>query len=498
MDDFIFEDSVNLWCKNNNLNTKAKISTAITVLKALYIEITNNEIYKKNKINSDINDIIIIVRQDPIFIEKTFYKIFKQFRVNKKNSTILTMASISRKILSIMGMDKKRLKIPPKYNNETDKTKKNKNILPKTLKSLSNDHKLIIFINERLDLAIKNFNCNSDISKRIMLRYWSLILKTFCDINNFNVDNCDFSINNVIKIIKPIIKNNYYVIYLHHLFYKINDDWDITIKELRLKLNIKEDKVNDTDGDKDYLSVKQQEDIWKACESNLEKLIIALLFTTGLRVGGLCNIKKKDVYNEKENKIKDYGSTIEKRNKTRRFPIFDMVKKPLSDWIEQNHMIDSEFLFPSIKNPDKARSTMSFQSLFKKIAKKAGYEGPEIHIHSTRHTVARNLLEGGNNMDDIAKYLGHANPAITAKFYANLSTKESVDRMNTACIGGINEKNKHKPQIPSFYYEGKKTKKKKRKHRGLNKLANIDIGGKSIREEKLLKKLEQLRSEKKY
>ena len=48
-------------------------------------------------------------------------------------------------------------------------------------------------------------------------------------------------------------------------------------------------------------------------------------------------------------------------------------------------MIESEYLFPNKNNHTKPRTTMFFQTLFKKIAKKAGYISKEIHIHSARH-----------------------------------------------------------------------------------------------------------------
>lgn len=97
-------------------------------------------------------------------------------------------------------------------------------------------------------------------------------------------------------------------------------------------------------------------------------------------------------------------------------------------------------------------------------------------------------------MEEIGKYLGHANPATTAKFYSNLSTKEMVKRMNTECIGGSNMKDSHKPQLPQF--ESKKDKHIK-KNNSLRKLADIDIGGKSVNEEKLLAQFEKIRSKKK-
>lgn len=491
MDEIEFHENVREWCSKNYPSvTEAIISNISTVFTQLYHDL------EIKKIRSSVSDIQEIVKDDPSKLEKAFYSTFVKLREKKTNGTILTIASIARKALEIMGMNKKRLRIPPRESTKVIDNSLEK-ILPLQLRNLPEDAKIREFVTERFEYSKKNLHCKSLHAQKIMLRYWTKILEQFGKLEELDMNTIDLSIKNIVKITKPIIVNSYYIIYLHHLFVGINDDWNVKIKDIKSHFEIIEKKKDD-DGDKDVLTPKQQENIWKSCETNLEKLLISLLFTTGMRVGGLCNIKIIDVYDKTNNTIRDYGSTLEKRGKTRRFPIFDMVKKPLAEWIEENHMIDTIYLFPNARDPKKPKSTMTFQTMFKDIAKRAGYEGEEVHIHSARHSVARNLLEAGNTMDDIGKYLGHANPATTAKFYANLSTKETVDRMNTECIGGQNNKKTHMPHIPNFDYEGKtKDKDKKKKKNKLHKLANIDIGGKSLNEEKLLKALEKVRESKK-
>lgn len=457
------------------------------------------KIYDELNIDSDnphISEICEFIKNDSIKIEKAFYFAFDKLRETKNSNTILTYASTARNALAIMGMNKKRLKIPPKKKIETDNISDIK--LPLRMRNLSNDNKMVQFINDRFKYATEKLNCKSKHAQTTMLRYWVTILEQFGDLNTLDMDKIDLSMKNVIDIVKPIINSEYYIIYLHHLFFGINDEWNIKVKILHEYIGLNKLKKEENDGDKDTLTPLQQDNIWKACGTTLEKLMIALLLTTGMRVGGMCNIKKIDVYDESANSIRDFGKTLEKRGKTRRFPIFDMVKKPLAEWIEENHMIQSEYLFPNARDTTKPISTLTFQNLFKSVALRAGYTGTEIHIHSARHSVARNLLEAGNSMDEIGKYLGHSNPATTAKYYANLSVKETVDRMNTLCIGGNNNKQTYKPQLPTFgkSVENENKKYDKKKKNKLGKLADVDIGGSSISEDILINKLEKIRSKK--
>jgi integrase len=251
---------------------------------------------------------------------------------------------------------------------------------------------------------------------------------------------------------------------------------------------------NVNDGDKDKLSPLQQENMVKVCENTLEKLTILLLFTTGIKVGGLCNIKKNDVYDFIENKVKDFGLTLEKGNKIRKFPIFAIVKPHLEKWIDENHMINSNYLFPNKNDHAKPRTTMFFQTLFKNIAKKAGYTGREIHIHSARHSVAHNLVESGNSLDSIGRFLGHSNPATTAKFYTKLSAQENLERMNTECIGGSNFKDTRIPQLPNFNID-KQIQKKSFGSSLKDKIKNLAVDGISIKEVLLQRKLNKLKAQ---
>lgn len=82
----------------------------------------------------------------------------------------------------------------------------------------------------------------------------------------------------------------------------------------------------------------------------------------------MCNIEKNDVYNSETNEVKEYGTTLEKRGKCGKFPIFDIVKNPLKKWISENHMIDSPYIFPNSRDYTQSKSTMHFQKLFKDVA----------------------------------------------------------------------------------------------------------------------------------
>lgn len=483
MDNLEFDENI------RKMLTELKLPNSSVSIVCTFMNLLYNEL-ELNSDNPSVDEIVEVIEDNHNKVEKAFYKIFKGLQETKKKSTVATMGSVCRSILEKLGMNKSRLKLPAQ-------NKKEASIFPIKIRNLPDDNKTKKFIENRLEYVQTHSGCQSDVTQKTMLRYWVGLLELFGSLDTLDVESMDLTINNVINIVKKEKLNKYHVIYLYHLFKGINDEWEkIKIKELSQKLNINKNIRQDADDeDKDRLTAKQQEDIWKACQIPIEKLMVSLLFTTGMRVNGLCNIKTANVLDTSIDPPKplSYGNTLEKRNKIRKFPIFDMVKKPLVEWYQENHMIDSPYLFPGSRDNSKPVTTMFFQTLFKKVAERAGYTGEEIHVHSARHSVAFNLLEAGNKMNDIGKFLGHANPTTTAKFYAKLSTKETIDRMNTKCIGGTDAKKAHVPEIPSF---GNEEKKKKKKSKGLSKLANVDIGGISIAEQKAIEALEKAKAKK--
>lgn len=67
----------------------------------------------------------------------------------------------------------------------------------------------------------------------------------------------DLSINGIIEKVKPVVTNNYYIIYFHHLFVGVNEEWSgVKIKDLKPYFAF-EQVTEDKDGDKDTLTARR-------------------------------------------------------------------------------------------------------------------------------------------------------------------------------------------------------------------------------------------------
>ena len=202
-----------------------------------------------------------------------------------------------------------------------------------------------------------------------------------------------------------------------------------------------------------------------------------LLITTGLRVGGLLNIKLENIVDYVANDIviRDTGKTLEKFNKWFTFKLNNRVKLLIYQWVK-NYRIssDSPYLFPSKKNSNDHMSASNIRLIFNKIVLDAGLSGKHLHPHALRHTFAHMLLESGNSTECVAKIMGHSDSKTTSQFYLKESAIEAAERAN---IPWLDKKDSSEKKIvPDFLKQRSNiiTKSKKdRKRKKVRMLKSI-------------------------
>lgn len=161
-------------------------------------------------------------------------------------------------------------------------------------------------------------------------------------------------------------------------------------------------------------------------EGQRNRAILETLYSCGLRVSELCNLKISDLYFE-EGFIKVDG----KGGKQRLVPISPRAIKEIEHWfIDRNQgKIKKEFedyLFLA-RWGNRISRIMVFH-MIKELASKAGIT-KNISPHTFRHSFATHLLEGGANLRAIQCMLGHESIATT-----ELYTHIDRDRLRSEII----------------------------------------------------------------
>ncbi len=144
------------------------------------------------------------------------------------------------------------------------------------------------------------------------------------------------------------------------------------------------------------------------------KLMLELLYSSGLRLSELINLKVNDL--EVDNKIGWVRSG--KGGKDRMIILSQRAAESLSRYLSSRKE-KSEYIFTG---RNKKISKRAVQKAIKKIAEKAGIK-KDIHVHTLRHSFATHLLEAGTDIRKIQVLLGHSNLS-TTQIYTKVSTTE--------------------------------------------------------------------------
>lgn len=148
--------------------------------------------------------------------------------------------------------------------------------------------------------------------------------------------------------------------------------------------------------------------------SNLKhQCILMLIYSAGLRLGELINMKRTDVIPERRQIIIRGG----KGRKDRISLLSTKVLEKLDRYLETYR--PAEFLFEG-QNGGRYSDT-SVQAIFKQAKSKAGITAPAT-VHTLRHSFATHLLEKGTDLRYIQALLGHSSSK-TTEIYTHVSTK---------------------------------------------------------------------------
>jgi len=154
--------------------------------------------------------------------------------------------------------------------------------------------------------------------------------------------------------------------------------------------------------------------------------ILEVLYSCGLRVSELINIKISDIFFD-EFLIKILG----KGNKERFVPMSKMVKNMIKDYIkiERFNIVskkgNEDILF--LNNRGKKLSRVMIFTILN-IAKKGLGIKKKISPHVLRHSFATHLIENGADISSIQHMLGHTNITTTER-YLHVSKKHLIETL---------------------------------------------------------------------
>lgn len=153
-------------------------------------------------------------------------------------------------------------------------------------------------------------------------------------------------------------------------------------------------------------------------EGHRNKAIIEVLFSCGLRVSELTNLKLSNLYLDEE-----YVRVEGKGRKERLVPISQKAIKELGFWFDDRRLMtikkgEEDYVFLNRRGAHLTRTMILI--MVKKYADEAGIR-KTISPHTFRHSFATALLEGGADLRVIQAMLGHESIG-TTEIYTHIDT----------------------------------------------------------------------------
>ncbi|ASF06022.1 tyrosine recombinase XerC [Nocardia brasiliensis] len=152
-----------------------------------------------------------------------------------------------------------------------------------------------------------------------------------------------------------------------------------------------------------------------------DRLIVELLYSTGIRVSELCGLDIEDV--DRERRV---VRVLGKGNKERSVPFGVPADEAIGAWLRHGR--------PAFATPESGRALLlgrRGKRLDQRQARTVVHEvvssipgAPDMGPHGLRHTAATHLLEGGADLRVVQELLGHASMATT-----QLYTHVSIERL---------------------------------------------------------------------
>lgn len=204
--------------------------------------------------------------------------------------------------------------------------------------------------------------------------------------------------------------------------YTLRSFWNYAYKNKLCKWNLAMavEPIKIQKKERTYLSTEEVEELIKAVDHPLIKLVVQTLYYTGLRINECLSLKVEDV--DLDSKV---IHVIEgKGNKDRDIPINQQLVPLFENYINNERVdIDSNYFFATKKSGKLSAAYVN--AVLRDTVKELGWK-KHVTAHILRHSFASNLIKKGVNLVYVQKLLGHSNLKVTSIYtHANM---EDLDK----------------------------------------------------------------------
>lgn len=169
----------------------------------------------------------------------------------------------------------------------------------------------------------------------------------------------------------------------------------------------------------DYFRPGQMEELREGCITLRDRALVEVLRSTGARVGEIVPINRDDI----DWNTGDVTILGEKGGRYRVIYLDEVARYHLRKYVE-SRKDDNEALFVWERAPHNRLNKTGIRASLKTIAGRVGLKC-RVYPHKMRKTLGMQLKNQGVDIGDIQEILGHSNPNVTSRYYAE-STPDTL------------------------------------------------------------------------
>ena len=166
-----------------------------------------------------------------------------------------------------------------------------------------------------------------------------------------------------------------------------------------------------------FLTKEEVVRLINSIENHKHKLIVMLMYSAGLRVSEVVNLRVRDFQFDN-----NYGWVRKgKGRKDRLFIVAQKLKNELFDFMEKENLTYDSFVFGGRNGH---LSQKSVYNIVKSAARIADIK-KNVHPHTLRHSFATHLIEDGYDVSSVQSLLGH-NSSQTTMVYVHMASPKMI------------------------------------------------------------------------
>jgi integrase/recombinase XerD len=177
------------------------------------------------------------------------------------------------------------------------------------------------------------------------------------------------------------------------------------------------------------LTVAEVQAILDACDHRRDRLLFALMWESGMRVGEALGLRHQDIAAaEREITIVPRINDNRARSKSgqqRTVPVSPGLIRLYGDYLHGEYGdLDSDYVFVNLFAEPRGQA-LSYPAVYDLVARLRRRTGLRFGPHWCRHSAATRMLRDGVPIEVVSKILGHASVAMTSAVYGHLTAEDA-------------------------------------------------------------------------